>query len=230
STDVRKTSARQNLADRLHRDFKDSKVRVRVEGGVERAVRVETRHVVAGHAQNAAKGAADEDLAVRLHGGGENKVTEDAEIERLVEPAVAFQTGDTVARNRPAAVRRERVRQVGFGIDAGDAVDRLASVAVHPAETAAHQNLAVRLHRDCVDLIVRVRVERISRSGGGIEPSDTVARLSTDVRKTSARQNLAVRLHRNCKDNIVRVRIERISRAGGGIKPGDVVARLSADA
>ena len=47
-------------------------------------------------------------------------------------------------------------------------------------ESAARQNLAVRLHRDCIDSIVRVRVERISRAGRGIEPGDAVARLSAD--------------------------------------------------
>ena len=33
---------------------------------------------------------------------------DDAEIERLVEPAVGFQPGDVVARHRRSAVRRER--------------------------------------------------------------------------------------------------------------------------
>ena len=46
--------------------------------------------------------------------------------------------------------------------------------------------------------IVRVRVERISQAGRGIEPGDAVARLSADaVVKIAARQNLAVRLHRD---------------------------------
>ena len=45
-----------------------------------------------------AKDAADENLAVRLNGGGVNIAADDAEIERLVEPAVGFQPGDVVAR------------------------------------------------------------------------------------------------------------------------------------
>ena len=43
----RKTAADQNLAVRLHRDGKDSTVRVRIEGGVERAVRVQPGNAVA---------------------------------------------------------------------------------------------------------------------------------------------------------------------------------------
>ena len=64
-------------------------------------------------------------------------------------------------------------------------------------EIAARQNLAVRLHRDGIDVTVRVRVERISQSGHGIEPGDEVARLSADAGERAARQNLAVRLHRD---------------------------------
>ena len=71
-------------------------------------------------------------------------------------------------------------------------------------ESAAHQNLAVRLHRDGIDSTVRVRVERISQAGRGIEPGDAVARLSADARENAARQNLAVRLHRDCIDSIAR--------------------------
>ena len=48
------------------------------------------------------------------------------------------------------------------------------------------------------DSTVRVRVERISQAGRGIEPGDVIARLSADaVVKAAARQNLAVRLHRD---------------------------------
>ena len=77
----------------------DITVRVRVESHVERAVRIQSGNVVARHAQNAGKDAADENLAVRLNGGGVNSTgADDAEIERLVEPAVGFQPGDVVAR------------------------------------------------------------------------------------------------------------------------------------
>ncbi len=64
-------------------------------------------------------------------------------------------------------------------------------------EIAARQNLAVRLHRDCPDdKLVRVRVERVSRSGRGIEPGDAIARLSADAVRSveiAAHQDLAVR-------------------------------------
>ena len=98
--------------------------RVRIESRVERAVRVQSGNVVARHAQNGGKAAADENLAVRLNGGGGNKAADGAEIERLVEPAVGFQPGDVVARHRRSAVRRER------------------------GEMPPAKNLAVRLHRD----------------------------------------------------------------------------------
>ena len=87
--------------------------------------------------------AGDENLAVRLDGDGVDLAADDAEIERLVEPAVGFQPGDAIARHRRSAVRRER------------------------GESAARQNFAVRLHRDCIDIIVRVRIERIRQAGDG---------------------------------------------------------------
>ena len=46
-------------------------------------------------------------------------------------------------------------------------------------------------------VLVRVRVERISQAGRGIEPGDAVARLSANAREIAAHQNLAVRLHRD---------------------------------
>ena len=51
----------------------DITVRVRVESGVERAVRVQSGNVVARHAQNGGKDAADKNLAVRLNGGGDEQ-------------------------------------------------------------------------------------------------------------------------------------------------------------
>ena len=47
---------------------------------------------------------------------------------------------------------------------------------------------------------VRVRVERISQAGGGIEPGEAIARLSADDGEIAAHQNLAVRLHRDRLD------------------------------
>src|SRR6266702_162410 len=130
-------------------------------------------------------------------------------------------------------VRVERIRRSGGGIEPGDAVARLSADAIRSAEKAARQNLAVRLHRDGIDIIVRVRVERIRRSGGGIEPGDAIARLSADAVRAAekaAQYNLAVRLHHDGIDIIVRVRVEGSSRSGGGIESGDVIAPLSADA
>src|SRR6266702_3968016 len=77
--------------------------------------------------------------------------------------------------------------------------------------------------------MVCVGVERISRSGGGIEPGHVGARLSADTGEQAARQNLAIRLHCDGGDLTVRVRVERISQAVRGIESGKAVARLSAD-
>ena len=76
-------------------------------------------------------------------------------------------------------VRVKRISQAGRGIEPGDAV---AALSANVGERAARQNLAVRLHRDWKNIIVRVRVEDgISQSGRGIEPGDAIARLSADV-------------------------------------------------
>src|SRR5258706_487020 len=81
----------------------------------------------------------------------------------------------------------------------------------------------------------RVRVERISQSGDGIESGDVVAGLSADAVEIAAPENLAVRLHHDRLDREIlfatgRVRVPRISQSGDRIEPGDVIARLSADA
>ncbi len=60
-------------------------------------------------------------------------------------------------------------------------IARLSADAVRSVEIAARQNLAVRLHRDGTDSTVRVRVERISQAGRGIEPGNAIARLSADA-------------------------------------------------
>ena len=77
-----------------------------------------------------------------------------------------------------------------------------------------------------IDSTVRVRVERISQAGGGIEPGDAVARLSADAcREIAAHQNLAVRLHRDCIDSTVRVRVEGGVERAVRVQPGNAVAR-----
>ena len=60
-------------------------------------------------------------------------------------------------------------------------------------EDATQQDLAIWLHRDRIDPIVRVRVERIRQACGSIEASDTIARLPTDATELAACQDFAVR-------------------------------------
>jgi amino acid adenylation domain-containing protein len=71
-----------------------------------------------------------------------------------------------------------QVKVRGFRIELGEveAADRVAQRAGQCRELAADQDLAVRLHRDCKDSIVRVRIERISKGVDRIEPGDVVAR------------------------------------------------------
>ena len=78
---------------------------------------------------------------------------------------------------------------------------------------------------------VRVRVERISQAGRGIEPGDVVARLSADAGENS-------RPLKSCRPPAPRLNrqqsfafgLNESARSGRGIEPGDAVARLSADA
>ena len=88
---AREIAARQNLAVRLHRDGIDNIVRVRVEGGVERAVRVQPGNVVARDRRSTVgrercKIAADKDLAVRLHDDDANRAVR-VRIETGVRPS-----------------------------------------------------------------------------------------------------------------------------------------------
>ena len=77
----------------------------------------------------------------------------------------------------------------------------------------------------------RVRVERISQPGRGIEPGDAVARLSADARRNR-------RPPESCRPPAPRLNRHRLFAFGlnesakpvVAIEPGDVVARLSADA
>ena len=113
------------------------------------------------------------------------------------------------------------------------ALSRPMLVARLPAqrrETAAHQDLPVRLHRQrqrqrSFAPGLKVGVQRAV----GIEPADVVARLPAQRREVAAHQDLPVRLHRQGVDGSVRARIEtRVERAVG-IDPRDVVTRGVAD-
>ena len=144
----------QNLAVRLHRDCIDITVRIRVKSGVERAVRVQSGNVVAWQTENVGKTAAEENLPVRLHGSGENKAADgadDAEVERLVEPAIGFQPGKAVARYRRSPVWCE-------------------VVTVPPAKILPSAWSAIERTPPS-----GFRVERISQASAGIEPGDDCA-------------------------------------------------------
>ena len=80
---------------------------------------------------------------------------DDVEIERLVESAVGFQTGDVIARHPPMP---------------------FAPLKTPPAKILPSACTAIAF-----TATVRVRVERISQAGRGIEPGDVIARLSADA-------------------------------------------------
>ena len=63
----------------------------------------------------------------------------------------------------------------------------IARLSTDAGEKAARYDLAVRLHRDHIDRIARVGVERIRQAGSGIEPGEPIARLAADVGKLPAR-------------------------------------------
>src|SRR5436190_4079621 len=126
------------------------------------------------------------------------------------------------------SVRIKRVSQAGRGIKPRNAVTRLSADAVRSAEKTARQDPAVPLDRDCKNIALRIRLERISQAGGGIQPGHMSARLSANAVESAASQNLAVSLHRDGLDHMVRVWVERISQAGRSVESGNVIAMRSA--
>ena len=141
---------------------------------------------------------------------------------KILPPAWSVDCLDNIV-----GVRVERIGQASRAIEPADEIARLSADV---CESAARQNLAIRLHHDRLDHVACVRVERISQPARGIEPGDAVARLSADVDELAAHPDFSVRLDCDGKNFIARVRVERIGQAGDGIKPGDAVTRLSADA
>ena len=93
-----------------------------------------------------------------------------------------------------SAMSRTKLFASGFhesanpvAVEPGDAIASLPADAVRSVEIAADQNLAIRLQPDDADRAVRVRVEGIRQSAGGIEPGDAAARLTADGGETASR-------------------------------------------
>ena len=76
-----------------------------------------------------------------------------------------------------------------------------------------------------MDWAVCVRVERISRTGCGVETGKLVSRRAADGEETPAHENFAVRLHRDRKDIAVRVRVKAGIKRAVRVETGDIVAR-----
>src|SRR6266446_6915242 len=125
-------------------------------------------------------------------------------------------------------VRVERISQAGRGIEPGDGIARLSADA---REIAARQNLAVRLHCDCIYFTDRVRVKSGVERAVRIQPGDAVARHAQNGGKESADKNFAVRLNGGGVDIVVDgAEIERLVEHAIGFHTDDAVACLSADA
>ena len=116
-----RAAARDDLAVRLHRQREDPEDRVRLERGVQTAVRVEPQEMPARGIVGAGELAARENLAVRLDGEHGHNVV-DAGEEREVQRAIGVEAREPVA------------------VDAIDSHER-------PAE----DDFAVRLHRQTVN-------------------------------------------------------------------------------
>ncbi len=93
-----------------------------------------------------------------------------------------------IAMDITVRVRIERIRQTGRGIEPGDIIARLSTDSDPSfAKSAADQNLAVRLHGDCIDTIVRVRVESSVERAVRVQPGNVVARHAENAGKSRRR-------------------------------------------
>jgi hypothetical protein len=137
-----KLSSDQDLPVGLHSQGVDVVVRPGIECEVHRAVCVEPRDSAArrrqaGSASDGGEVSADQDLSVRLHRNGlDDRVR--ARIEARIDGAVHVEPPDAIARRR-------------------------AGSAAKAGESAADDDLAIRLHREGVDHLVRARIERVHR-------------------------------------------------------------------
>ena len=156
-------AAGEHFAVTLEREAEDGGVRAGVVGGVEGAVGVEARDVVAHDGADGAERAADDDLAVGLdHDRGDlrGEAAADIGVERGVEGAVGVETGEVVAVNLVGGA---------VGLDGG--------------KRTADENLAVALRGGDQDGAVHVGIEAIvgggalakQRRGGGGEQEHTGA-------------------------------------------------------
>jgi hypothetical protein len=199
-------AAYQGLAVSLHRDPDNTKTRIRVESVCQTRNAVEPGDVIARLSTDAGKQAAGKNLAVRL-----NRDRIDSTIRVWIEG----------------------ISQAGLGVESSDVIARLSADAVRPMKIAAHQDLAVSLHRHRTDRVIRVRIESICQPARPIEARDVVSGLPANNPEIAASQDLSVRLHDNRKDKRIqktaRVRIERICQPRDSIEPGDAASRLSAD-
>ena len=82
-------------------------------------------------------------------------------------------------------IRIERIRLAGHRIEPRDAVAGLTANAVLSVERAAGQDHAVSLHDEAKDRVVGVGIERVGRSGCGVETGNAVADLSAHIRETA---------------------------------------------
>ena len=181
---------------------------VRVESHIERAVRVQSGNVVARHAQNAGKVAADENLAIRLHGGGD-KHSADGDRLRL-----------SVWSSLPSVSSRAMRLRITAAPRSAQAVVKLPPAKILPsAWTAIERTKLLRWFgskESARPVVASSRAMRLRVWPPMLfvkkPPAKILPSACTAIEKTIV-----------CA---VRVRVEGICQAGRGIEPGDASARL----
>src|SRR4051812_26160005 len=100
----------------------------------------------------------------------------------------------------------------------------VASLPADRSEQPAHQEPAIRLHRDAKNRIVRIRIKRIRATSFPIDSSNPIARLAANARKRSCDHNPSIRLERDGTDEAVRVRVESKVERSVSVQPRNIVA------
>ena len=254
----REVAADENLPVGLQAEGVDEPIGAGVEGGVHRAVGIEPADFRSrGCSRSSAESgevAADQDLAVGLNRHRDH-VQIGAGIEPRVDGAVGIQAPDAIARrvaklaaemckqpaeqNLPVRLHGDRIhRAVGarretrvcraVGVQPAEVIAHRPSQA--RVESAAHQNLAVRLDRQRVNVVVHVRARVVAHidAAVGIEPGEVLARrgagAAADAAEVAANHDPAIRLDDDGVHRSVDARVEGRIERPVCIEPGETIA------
>src|SRR5262249_34955426 len=91
--------------------------------------------------------------------------------------------------------------------------DGIASLTTNTGESAGDENLAVGLHGNGIDKIIRVEIrKRAVKSAIGVEPRDVVSCLTGDGKEGATEDDLAIGLHGDSRNKIVGVWVKAVER------------------